>query len=232
MLTEKDDIQQPPCTTQLISAWSCQPQLFGRKSTEATYSCINSPSLQQRCSQTKAGLPGMSDSLSSYCCFHQRWQMSLIIWEHLSPRKGQELWEKDGLMLPCMSLPSDPLTFLLTYSAAVGKPGSLTSCSETHPPVPAPSGTEVHFLHHPWILLPSLILALEHSILQQAPTLSALLSSVSPSRSETLLPSWALQTPHSPFSILPAFSWALDQDQDFSPRFHCALQLTAITVGS
>lgn len=43
MLTEKDDIQQPPCTTQLISAWSCQPQLFGRKSTEATYSCNKQP---------------------------------------------------------------------------------------------------------------------------------------------------------------------------------------------
>lgn len=92
MLTGKDDIKQPPCTTQFMSAWSSQLQLFCRKSTETTHSCRKSPSLQQRCSQINAGLPGMLESLSSYCCFHQRWQIPLTNWEHLSSRisPGQE----------------------------------------------------------------------------------------------------------------------------------------------
>lgn len=58
----------------------------------------------QRHSQIKGGLPGMSDSLNYYCHFHWMRQLSLTNKEHLSLRKGQELWHKEGPMLLCMTL--------------------------------------------------------------------------------------------------------------------------------
>lgn len=153
MLTEKDNIKQPPCATRIMSAWSSQLQLFHRKSTEANHSCRNSPHFSRDAPKPRLDSPVMSDSLSFYCCFHQRWQIPLTNWEHLPPRKGQERiplregWT-DATLYESHVHELSPLILSCFFSSVVGKPGSLTSCSETHPPVPAPSGTEVHLLHH------------------------------------------------------------------------------------
>lgn len=108
--------------------------------------------------------------------------------EHLSSRKGQELWEKCGLKLfwltfSCMwSFPSDPVTFL--------KPGSLALWSQIHSPILALPQVQRLICSSTSKSIP-LPLALKLRSLQQATTLaSLLLYSVPSSKPKTLL--WKL----------------------------------------
>lgn len=126
--------------------------------------------------------------------------------EYLSLRKGQELWDKGGLMLLWMTFSYGILPLWSSYvSATVGRPGSPASCSQTHHPIPAlPQAQRLTFSSTSKSIPLPLIVALKLSSLQQATTLaSLLLSSVPSSRSGTLLwksPS-SLSTLHTPLSF-------------------------------
>lgn len=145
-----------PCTTQITSTCSSLLQLFCGESTKATHiqKTGSGPSFQPETFPNQRWAPRYVRQLELLLPFSSN--------EAIVPnQQGTSVAEKrtgaltqgrtDATLydtLTCVLLFLLILTLPLTGSAALGGPGSPASCSQTHPPIPAPPGTGLRLLHY------------------------------------------------------------------------------------
>ena len=178
-------------------------------------------------SQTKAGLPGMSEGVSyaclaiygpaSKCLVSSLWRISTSatfsskVTNTPEQQRTSVTEKRTGALRQGWTGATHILTYVILplwsshVSATVGRCGSLASCSQTHHPIPAlPQAQRFTFSSVSKSIL--LILALKLRSLQQATTLGSLLRSLQADLKpcfENCLPSSALRTHHSPFHLAP-----------------------------